>query len=65
MECFSIVNLICFSINRLSTQNVCELIKIIEQNGCKVSKSASEIAEKYNAKILFDPGKFEINLIID
>lgn len=49
---------ICCSINRLSTQNVCELIKIIEQNGCKVSKSASEIAEKYNAKIVFDPGEY-------
>lgn len=50
-----------FSINRLSAQNVWELIKIIEQNGNKVSKSAAEIAEKYNAKINFDPGKTDFD----
>lgn len=45
------------SINRLSMESVRDLLNLMKQNGTQISKSADEIAEKYNAKIVFKPGK--------
>lgn len=54
--CFSCAN----SINRLSKQNVRELMSIIKQNGVKITQTAEEIADKYNAKVLFSPGNVKL-----
>lgn len=45
------------SINRLSTENVRELLNLIKQSGTNISLSAENIAEMYNAKIVFRPGE--------
>ncbi|XP_031630320.1 NAD kinase 2, mitochondrial [Contarinia nasturtii] len=44
------------SINRLSTQNVRELLKLIKQNDKNINLNAEDIAEKYNDRIKFNPG---------
>lgn len=47
------------SINRLSTGNVRELLNLVKQSGANISMTAEEIAEKYNTKIVFKPGKLK------
>lgn len=45
------------SINRLSMENVRDLLNLMKQNGIQISMSSEDIAEKYNTKIVFKPGK--------
>lgn len=49
------------SINRLSTENVRMLLELIKQNGTHIPLTAEDIADKYNAKIIFRPGEWIIN----
>lgn len=56
--------LCCCSINRLSTENVRELLNLIKQSDNEIPLTAEDIAEKYNAKIVFRPGEFAFYLII-
>ncbi|XP_055319411.1 NAD kinase 2, mitochondrial isoform X2 [Sitodiplosis mosellana] len=43
------------SINRLSKENVRELLDLIKQNGINTHLNAEDIADKYNARIMFPP----------
>lgn len=57
---FSIIR--CFSdipsINRLSEQNVRDLLALLNHNDREqIKQSAAEIADKYNAAVLFSPGE--------
>lgn len=47
-----------YSINRLSKENVRELLNIIKQTNKSILLDPDDIAEKYNARILFRPGKY-------
>lgn len=46
-----------YSINRLSKQNVRDLLALLDHNERKqIKQSVAEIADKYNAALLFSPG---------
>lgn len=38
-------------------ENVRDLLNLMKQNGIQISMSSEDIAEKYNTKIVFKPGK--------
>lgn len=38
-------------------ENVRQLLNLMKQNGTQISMSAEDIADKYNAKIVYKPGK--------
>lgn len=38
-------------------ENIRDLLNLMKQNGTQISMSAEDIAEKYNARIAFKPGK--------
>lgn len=45
-------------------ENVRNLLNLMKQNGTQISMSAEEIAEKYNAKIVFKPGNAKNGIFI-
>lgn len=49
---------LCCSINRLSSENVQKLLDLINGQVATNTIDAEDIANKYNADILFPPGKF-------
>lgn len=54
----TVLTLLCFcSINRLSAENIRELLYLIQPSKGNASLNAADIAEKYNARIIFSAGK--------